>query len=102
MKKISVPRVLCELKKWQLLPDKAVTGEIFNLREAEPLFEEGDKRSFRFTDVAHYPNGPDNEGEYFLFRLRLGDYVKCFIKERAEWPEALKALFQKPVGYTDT
>ena len=99
VQKISVPRVICELLKWQTQPEQHVSGVIHNPRVQMDNYDEveGEVKSFKFTSVAFYPKSIEDE-EYFFFRLLTGHYVKCYVRERQEWTEPLKALFGKPEG----
>ena len=96
-RKISVPRVICELLRWQTQPDKHVAGTVFNSRVERDNYDQvnGEVKSFHFTDAALYPKSIEDD-PYFLFRLINGHYVKCYVSERAEWTEALGALLSKP------
>jgi hypothetical protein len=96
--KMSVPRVICELLQWRREEDNIV-GEVYNIRDLDRTdpyaLVERQTRVFRVLDEAHYPAAGEEE-EYILFRLQTKDYVKCFVAERREWPEALKVLLSKP------
>jgi hypothetical protein len=94
-KKVRLPIVICELLQWRL-EGKQLSGEVFRTRDVRCAID-GEKRIFVIAYMVHYPKGPD-EDEYYLARLLNDNYVKCFVSEKAEWQEALKALLGKPPG----
>lgn len=91
--KIRIPIVICELLKWRL-EGKQLSGEVYKTRDVRIAID-GENRTFVIKYMTHYPKGLD-EDEYYLARLLNDNYVKCFVAERAEWPEALKVLLHKP------
>lgn len=93
-RKIHTPRVICELLKWQL-KDGIISGEVYKSRDIRVAID-GESFSHTIEYTVHYPKGLD-EDEFFMVRLTpMGDYVKCFVAERSEWPEVLKVFLNKP------